>query len=575
MKKEILVSVEHDETRGAILEDGRLVDVFIERPLAQRVVGNIYKGRVENVLPGMQAAFVNIGLERNAFLHVDDAHPVKMEGDEDEPPEDLKGKTINDLLRVGQEVVVQVVKEAVGTKGARITRNLTIPGRYLVLMPGVDYVGVSRKISDEAERERLKRIAQSVKPPGLGLIVRTVAEGRSEEDIARDAKFLLRVWSDIQRKNRQQRAPSILYKDMGLVYRLLRDFMTDEVTRFAIDSRAEYQQAQELLEIFAPEQKDRLEFFHGKGRSLFEVYGLNEEIDRALKKRVWLPSGGYIVIDQTEALTVIDVNTGKFVGTHDLQDTVYRTNMEAVDEIARQIRLRDIGGIIVIDFIDMESPRHRHRVVRALERAVARDRTKTTVLGITQLGLVEMTRKKGRKNLLDLLTRECPYCDGRGRVLTEESQARRVRREIKRILRSTNHEAILVEVHPSVASLLIGAGGSNLKELERETGKSIYIKGSEACHIEEMNLRALGSKAEVEEQALPVKAGDVIELKVEEPHVSNSWDGIARVEGYVIDIEGAGNRVGETVTVEITRAFRTYAKARIVQPPQPSQTASR
>ncbi|HEX6987999.1 MAG TPA: ribonuclease E/G, partial [Bacillota bacterium] len=296
------------------------------------------------------------------------------------------------------------------------------------------------------------------------------------------------------------------------------------------------------------------------------VHGLNEEIDKALKKRVWLPSGGYIVIDQTEALTVIDVNTGKFVGTHDLQDTVYRTNLEAVDEIARQIRLRDIGGIIVADFIDMESPRHRHRVVRALERAVARDRTKTTVLGITQLGLVEMTRKKGRRNLLDLLTRECPYCDGRGRVLTEESQARRIRREIKRILRNTNHEAILIEVHPSVASLLIGAGGSNLRELERETGKSIYIKGSEACHVEEMNLRALGTRAEVEEQALPVKTGDVIELKVEEPHVSNAWDGIARVEGYVIDIEGAGNRVGEKVTVEITRAFRTYAKARVVQP---------
>jgi len=566
LKKEILVTVDHDETRGAILEDGRLVDIFIERPLAQRVVGNVYKGRVENVLPGMQAAFVNIGLERNAFLHVDDAHPLPMEGEEDEPPEDLKNATINDLLRVGQEVVVQVVKEAVGTKGARVTRNLTIPGRYLVLMPGVDYVGVSRKIGDDDERERLKRIAQSVKPRGLGLIVRTVAEGRSEDDLARDAKFLLRIWSDIQRKNRQQRAPSVLYKDMGLVYRLMRDFMTDEVTRFAIDARDEYQQAQELLEVFAPELKDRLKFFHGKGRSLFEVHGLNEEIDKALKKRVWLPSGGYIVIDQTEALTVIDVNTGKFVGTHDLQDTVYRTNLEAVDEIARQIRLRDIGGIIIADFIDMESPRHRHRILRALERAVARDRTKTAVLGITQLGLVEMTRKKGRRNILDLLTRECPYCDGRGRVLTEESQARRVRREIKRILRNTNHEAILIEVHPSVASLLIGAGGSNLKELERETGKSIYIKGSEACHIEEMNLRALGTRAEVEEQALPVRTGDVIELKIEEPHVSNPWDGIARVEGYVIDIEGAGNRVGERVTVEITRAFRTYARARIVPP---------
>lgn len=566
MKKQILVSVEHDETRGAVLEEGRLVATYIERPLAQRVVGNIYKGRVENVLPGMQAAFVNIGLERNAFLHVDDAHPLKVGDSEDEPPEDLRGATINKLLKVGQEVIVQVTKEAIGNKGARVTRHLTIPGRYLVLMPGVDYVGVSRKIADAGERERLKKIAQKIKPRGVGFIVRTVAEDRPERDLARDAKFLLHVASEISRKAKRTRAPSLLYKDQGLVYRLIRDFMNEDVESFTIDARQEFEAAQALMAVFAPELKKRLTFFHSRERdqTLFEMHGINEEIETALKRRVWLQSGGYIVIDQTEALTVIDVNTGKYVGTHNLQDTVYRTNMEAVDEIARQLRLRDIGGIIVVDFIDMESLAHRNRVVRALERAVASDRTRTTVLGITALGLVEMTRKKGRKNLLDLLTRECPYCDGRGRVETEESVARRVRREIKRILRNTAHEAILIQVHPSVASLLIGAGGTNLKELERETGRSIYVKGSDECHLEEMNLLALGTKAEVEAQALPVRSGDVIELQVEETHVANAWDGIARVEGYVIDIEGAGHRVGEKLTVEITRAYRTYAKGRIV-----------
>jgi len=287
-------------------------------------------------------------------------------------------------------------------------------------------------------------------------------------------------------------------------------------------------------------------------------------MEKALKKRVWLRSGGYIVIDQTEALTAIDVNTGKFVGTTSLADTVFRTNLEAAREIARQLRLRDIGGIIVIDFIDMDSHHHRQEVLRTLEEALKKDRTKAHVLGITQLGLVEMTRKKVRQGLDEVLQRPCPYCEGKGRVLSEETMAGKVRREIKRILRQSASEAILVEVNPSVAALLIGAGGCNLKELERETGKAIYIRGSDDCHLESMNLRALGTREEVQAKALPVKEGQVMELEVEEPHVSNLWDGIARVEGYVIDIEGAGKMIGEKVKVEITKAFRTYAKARIV-----------
>lgn len=564
MERNIFFSIDQEETRAAVVEDGRLVEIYIERPLNQRIVGNIYKGRVENVLPGMQAAFVNIGLERNAFLYVDDAYPAAHEEGEDDLPDDVRNLTIKDLVRVGQEVIVQVVKEPTGTKGARVTRNLTIPGRFLVLMPTVEYVGVSRRIQDESERSRLKSIAYKAKPRDLGLIVRTVAEGRTEADLSRDVKYLTRVWNDLLHRSRKNHAPCLLHKDLGLVYRLVRDLFSEEVSNVHIDGRSEYSKVLELVDHFAPHLKSRIHFYGNKGKSLFETYGINEEIEKALQRRVWLKSGGYIVVDQTEALTVIDVNTGRFVGKDELEETVFKTNMEAAEEIARQIRLRDIGGIIVIDFIDMQVPSHRQQVVRALEKAMERDRTRATVLGITQLGLVEMTRKKGRKSLEDLLMKVCPYCEGRGKVISEDSMSRRARREIKRILRHSQSEAILVEVHPSVAALLIGSGGSNLKELERETGKSIYIKGSEDCHLEELHVLALGSRLEVEGRALPVQAGQVMDLKVEEPHVSNLWDGIARVEGYVIDIEGAGNKVGERVKVEITKAFRTYAKGRIV-----------
>ena len=554
MHKQILVNVESEETRVAMVEDGTMVELYIERPSNQRVVGNIYKGKVENVLPGMQAAFVNLGLERNAFLYIED----------EDYGDDVRGLSIKDVLKEGQEVIVQVAKEPIGTKGARVTRHVTLPGRYLVLMPNVDYVGVSRRIHDEKERERLRKLAEKVRPSGVGLIVRTVAEGKSEAELGGDAAFLNRLWGRIQSKARGARAPALLHRDLGLVFRVVRDQFTEDVDKLYVDDRHEYERILDLLEIMSPSLKERVHLFTDKKQSIFEIHDLDAEIDKALRRRIWLKCGGYIVIDQTEALTVVDVNTGKYVGSTNLADTVLKTNLDAAREIARQLRLRDIGGIIVIDFIDMESHAHRQKVLHALEEALRRDRTKAHVLGITNLGLVEMTRKKVRQGLEDYLQKPCPYCDGRGKVFSEDTMSRKVRREIKRILRHTTSEAILVEVHPSVAALLIGAGGTNLKELERETGKSIFIRGSEDCHLEDMNLRALGPREEVEAKALPVKAGQVMELKVEEPHVSNLWDGIARVEGYVIDIEGAGKMVGEKVKVEITKAFRTYAKAKII-----------
>ncbi len=563
MTKEILVSAEDEETRVAIVEEGVLTEYFLERPLQQRVVGNVYKGRVDNVLPGMEAAFVNIGLERNAFLYVDDV--VEQQAtDEDDVPEHVRNESIKDLLKVGQEIIVQVAKEAIGNKGARVTTNITLPGRFLVLMPTVDYVGVSRRIEEEEERERLRQLAEKIRPRNMGLIVRTVAQGKSERELAGDMRFLLKLWQKILHKGRSASAPGLLHRDLGLVSRVVRDFFTEDVDRLLVDSRHEYERIIDLLDYVSPGLEDRVHYYDRRESPLFDLYGLEAEIEKTLQRKVWLKIGGYLVIDQTEALTVIDVNTGKYVGTTTLENTVYKTNIEAAREIARQLRLRDIGGIIIVDFIDMDRFEHRAEVVRVLEEELKRDRTKAHVLGLTQLGLVEITRKKVRQGLDEVMQKQCPYCHGRGRVLSEETMAARIRREIKRILRNTSSEAVLIEVNPAVAALLIGAGGSNLKKLEKETGKSIYVKGANDCHIEGMNLRARGARAEVEKRALPVQTGDRIEIKVEEPHVNNTGDGIARLEGYVIDIEGGGKLVGEKVQVEVVKTFRTYARARIV-----------
>ncbi len=570
MTKEILVNVDDDETRVAVLESGLLVEIYLERPPHQRVVGNIYKGKVDNILPGMEAAFVDIGLERNAFLYVDDAMEARTGDEADDDAvfrvraHSIKDQSIKDLLKVGQDVIVQVTKEPIGNKGARVTTHLTLPGRYLVLMPTVDYVGVSRRIEDEHERERLRKLAEEIRPSGIGLIVRTVAEGKDESALRGDLKFLLRLWNRLRGKARRVKSPQLLHRDLGLVFRIVRDLFTEDVDRLYVDGRYEYEKILELLEYISPGLKDRVQLFDSRDRSVFDLYGLEAEIEKALQRKIWLKCGGYLIIDHTEALTSIDVNTGKYVGSTNLENTVYKTNMDAAREIARQLRLRDIGGIIVVDFIDMEDEKHQQKVLQALEEELNRDRTKANVLGLTRLGLVELTRKKVRQGVDQVMQRECPYCEGRGRVLSEETMSRKVRREIKRILRNTSSEAILVEVHPAVAALLIGGGGCNLKKLERETGKHIYIRGSEECHMETMNLKALGSKEEVEARALPVQPGEIIELKVEELHANNPSDGIARLEGYVINIEGAGKMVDKKVRIEITKVFRTYARARII-----------
>lgn len=552
--KELLVNYGHHESRLAIVEDGVLVEFYIDREDEDQAAGNIYKGRVENVLPGMRAAFVNLGMEKNAFLYVDDAHADEREKKRSRP--------IQEVLRVGQDIVVQVAKEPIGNKGARVTTNVSLPGRFLVLTPYSDTIGVSRRVDTERERERLRTVAEKMRPKGMGLIVRTVAEGASQRALSRDLAYLRRLWTRVRRKARTAKAPSVLHREANLIARTIRDHMDESVDRFIIDDVSAFARAKDIASSLSPELKERIELYQGEV-PLFEARGVEAELDRAIKRRVWLKCGGYLVIDETEALTVIDVNTGKNVGTTDLSDTVLATNKEAAIEIARQLRLRDISGIIVVDFIDMENEADQEDMIKTLQRALRGDRTRVTVLGLTRLGLLEMTRKKVRESLVNQLTRICPECDGRGHILSEDVVARRFRQRIVDKLRETGAESILVETHPSVASHLIGPGGMNLKELENAVGRSVFVRGSNLCALHDMKIIRVGTKAEVEALALPVHEGDRINVVVEERHATNPKNGIARIAGYVIDIEAAGHRVGDHLDVEVIRALRTFATARI------------
>ncbi|QNB45063.1 Rne/Rng family ribonuclease [Thermanaerosceptrum fracticalcis] len=482
MYREILVQVAEEETKVAVLEEGQLVEIYVERALNQRLVGNIYKGVVHNVLPGMQATFVDIGLEKNAFLYVEDALAnVLWQDEEHVPVRDGVRPNIRDIVKEGQEIVVQIAKEPVGTKGARVTTQITLPGRYLVLMPTVDYTGISRRIEEDEERERLKAIAEEIKPPNMGVIVRTVAEGSLREDLEQDIKSLLKIWQRIKNKAQTVSAPALLHKDLELVQRILRDVFTDDVQRLSVNSRPVFEKIIDFLEATETHLKGKV--FLSDTNNLFEKYAIDHELAQALKRKVWLKSGGYLVIDQTEALTAIDVNTGKFVGSTDLADTVLKTNLEAALEIARQLRLRNIGGIIIIDFIDMTDPHHKERVLKVLEEELKKDKVKAHILGITPLGLVEMTRKKVRQSLSSTLEKCCPYCEGKGTVLSEETVLLSLKNELKEVAARTTSDTLLVETHPHVTALLTGAGARELRNLEQRLGKRIIVKNKEQFHL--------------------------------------------------------------------------------------------
>jgi ribonuclease G len=498
MSSEIIVNAGREETRVALLENGIVTEIYIDRKKDRGIAGNIYKGRVMKVLPGMQAAFVDIGLDKSAFLYVGDvfdsaseyAPMMEDEGLELEVENKRKrsyATQIEDLLQEGQDVVVQVSKEPISTKGARVTTYLSVPGRYLVLMPGIKHIGVSRRIENGDERRRLRQIVETLRKPNMGYIIRTASEGRSEEDLRSDIEFLARVWENIQRKRERTSAPVLLHNELDLVFRVIRDAFTADVDRMVIDSEEEYQRTQEYVESYIPSLARRVRHYDGDD-PIFEHYGVEIEISRALGRKVWLKSGGYVIIDQTEALSTIDVNTGRYVGKRSLEDTILKTNLEAVREIAYQLRLRNIGGIIILDFIDMEREDNRRKVYTALQEALTRDRAKTTISHISPLGLIEMTRKRVRESLGRTLCDTCPYCDGRGFIKSSRTVCYEVFREIQKSFAKSEEKKALVTVNPAVADMLYDDERQAVEELEKEFQKKIVIKADPNMHQEQFEV---------------------------------------------------------------------------------------
>ncbi|SLM29707.1 Ribonuclease G [Desulfamplus magnetovallimortis] len=524
MLKELVVNAAPHETRVAVLENGNIAELFIERGDETNITGNIYKGRVQRVLPGMQAAFVDIGLNQAAFLYVDDIlddtsdeiakrfeqeseleMELELDGDENQEAteqdinegEITTGSNwkscatsecpIEDLITEGQEILVQVAKSPIGSKGPRVTTHISLPGRFMVLMPTVDHIGISRRIDNDRERGRLKELLLSVRRDNYGYILRTAAEGIQEERLRREIEFLNKTWEDIQKKNKKASAPSLVYRDLTVTFRAVRDLLTDEADKLIIDSRAGYENVLEFLEKLMPDLKVSVELYTGM-EPIFDAYNIEGDIARALKKKVWLKSGGYIVIEQTEALVAIDVNTGRYVGKHNFEETILKTNLEAVKEIAYQIRLRNIGGIIIIDFIDMKKSQHKEKVMTQLNEALKKDKSQTNVLPLSELGLVQMTRKRVRRNLTRTLCEPCFYCGGDGMLLSGKSICHKIYRDLINEATDMMGNRFTVKVHPEIAQLLHGEEKHLVSSLENRFGTPIAIYPEPHYHIEEYHI---------------------------------------------------------------------------------------
>lgn len=499
MLNELIINSRPYETRVALVENGTVAELHIERETGNQLMGNIYKGRVVRVLPGMQAAFVDIGMDRTAFLYVSDVTmdcfmiEEYLENDLFKSEEQsFRGKindlNIEDFLKEGQEITVQVSKEPTGTKGARLTCHLSIPGRNLVLMPTVNHIGVSKKIEDPEERKRLRTIIEELRPVPLGFIARTVSEGASREKLSSEMDFLLKMWTGIKEKAEKVSAPALLYRDLSVSLRAVRDLFTKEVDRLIIDSREEYEKIMEFIDTFAPSLKDSVELYEGT-EPIFDFYGIEMEISRALERRIWLKSGGYIVIEFTEALTAIDVNTGSYVGKRNVEETILKTNLEAVKEIAYQLRLRNIGGLIVIDFIDMIKKSDREKVFNALREELAKDRAKTHVLKMSELGLIEMTRKRTRENINRFISEPCFYCEGKGLIKSKKTICYEVLREIERecyVITPPSH--VVLYVHPEIEQILKEDEQQSLINLERKFNTNLSIKSKPELHIEQYDI---------------------------------------------------------------------------------------
>jgi ribonuclease G len=652
--KEIYVNVGERETRIAVTEDNKLVELHIER--AERVVGSLYKCRVANVLQGMDAAFVDIGLERNAFLYVGDVLPTvddltsegggaakatsepettrhaasgrrrkkgesavassvpaeaetaeeseagfvdetalaefgedeaEMEAAAEDEPETgddstgeklaarprrggyrrsmLRQQRIKDVLHVGQELLVQVIKGPRSTKGARVSTRISLPGRYLVLMPEGDTLGVSRKIEDSKERDRLKKLGDRLRDSGFGLIIRTEAEEKAEAELRQDYEFLMRTWRQVQETARKVDAPALVQQDLTLLYKTIRDVFGSDVQKLVIDDPAEYEKANVLLERLSPKLKGRIHLYDGD-QPIFDKYNLETEIERLTRRKVFLKSGGSLIIDETEALTVIDVNTSKFTGSSSLSETIVRTNVDAAAEIARQLRLRDIGGIIVIDFIDMNNPRDKQSVLKSLEAALKKDRSRTKISNISPLGLVEMTRKRTGETLTAFLTDECPHCKGRGHLPTAESVSLMAERDLHRQSASQQtgkKDALLITCHPEVAELLIGPDGTAISELEREMQRAIYVRADMDAHIEKYEIEPV-DMGEMEKKRQDYRRAQVVECHIARSLLKEAGKCLAWADGYLIDLEDGAKWIGQQAKVRINEVRRSFASGQLI-----------
>lgn len=561
---EIVVNCSSRETRIALLEDSILMEYRVERE--ERVVGSIFKGIVQNVLPGMDAAFVDIGLERNAFLYVGDILPD--DGGDNSPASvkrsELRRRKIKELIKPGQELMVQVTKAPRGTKGARVTTRISLPGRYVVLMPEGSHVGVSRKIEDRRERDRLNKLGDKLNPAGFGLILRTECEGRTEGELKADIQFLEQLWSQVLESAKKLRAPCVVHRDQTLLYRTIRDVFGDEIDRLVIDDPEEYEKVSLVAGMVAPKLKDKIALYDLED-PIFDHYGIEKDLDNLLEHKVWLKSGGYLIIDETEALTAIDINTGKQVGSTSLSDTILKTNLEAAEEVCRQLRLRDMGGIIVIDFIDMESEGDKKTLLTHFEKMLERDRARTRVGRISSLGLVEITRKRTGESVTEAITHLCPMCEGRGRIASFDTIALWIEREVRRRLNEPGN-AFHIECHPAVVEALIGADGEEIEQLEHELNRGLYIRASGEEEYEAWEITS-GWMPEMDRRNMGYKRSQVLECTVRRSSIEGSSKLIGWTdEGYYVELLGGSESVGQRVRVVLHDIRRSYAVGEVIVP---------
>ena len=596
MKKQVLVSVDRGETRVALLEGAgdasvrktttaassrrrrrsanpaagySVAELYLERRGARSIVGNIYKGRVDNVLPGLEAAFVDIGLDKNGFLHVDEIVLPGVEAPRRGRGSGRDATQITELLKPGQEIVVQVVKDPLKTKGARLSMDLTIAGRYMVYAPYGEGVGVSRRL-DDRERDRLRKEAAKLDLKGAGAIIRTAAQGAKRPDLERELQYLFKLNEVLQKRVEDTEAPALVFQEADLSVRVVRDIYSGEFERAIVDDEKAHHRLVSFFSRTAPELVDQVELWTDE-KPLFETFGVDRVLDSTLSRRVDLPSGGYLVIDYAEALTVIDVNSGSFTGkgkSARLEDTITKTNLEAADEVVRQLRLRDIGGIIVIDFIDMARARNRDAVLKTLRKALDEDRTKTFVVEISPLGLVEMTRQNVTEGVREIMTRPCPTCHGEGVIKSEETIAIEFERRMRDLATTVESEALLLQMNPRVSQEFTGHDARVLRAIEADTGKWFHFEGSEGLPLEHFAVLMEADREQVLERSLPFREGEEVYLEIIEPHMYSAGDAVAKVDGYIISVKGADDSVGYKRLVRIEEVGRTEAKAVLIdQPP--------